>query len=251
MGKHCQRITSTTPKNNKLSYSGATVQTKIKCLACGRNNHKMSDCKIPKDKLQCNFCKSKGSHMTKVCQKKARENKTNKEKNDPPKKNNDDKTRKGSKSPSGRKRDTSKLKKRTPSEEEGDTSAMVQHLLDEEMTDDPPSEDEEEFFTPEEDFSSPDSSPISSRSVSPNPCCYGNKATPARPSTPPPPPLYTDSESEDEPDADDEAHDGDSLEEESEVEYEYTSTDSGVNSPDTSVLFNSTKDGSSSRRRSS
>ena len=63
------------------------------------------------------------------------------------------------------------------------------------------------------------------------------------------PPLYTDSESE--PDADDEAHDGDSLEEEDEVEYDYTSTDSGVNSPDASVLYNSTNpsyDGSVSRR---
>merc|ERR1712112_769972 len=32
----------------KHSYSGAAVQTKTRCLACGRNNHKMSECKIPK-----------------------------------------------------------------------------------------------------------------------------------------------------------------------------------------------------------
>ena len=58
--------------------TGALVQgKKTQCLACGRRNHAMAECKIDKARLQCSYCKSKGSHMTKVCQKKARDKKKN------------------------------------------------------------------------------------------------------------------------------------------------------------------------------
>ena len=46
--------------------SGALAQVKkAQCMACGRKGHKQQDCKVDKNKLQCTYCKSTKSHMTK------------------------------------------------------------------------------------------------------------------------------------------------------------------------------------------
>ena len=74
------------PGGRRESGALAQVNRKTQCMACGRKGHKQSDCKVDKNKLQCTYCKSTKSHMTKVCQKK-KKYKTNKDpdKDKPPK----------------------------------------------------------------------------------------------------------------------------------------------------------------------
>ena len=111
--------------------TGANVQPKkAQCMACGRRGHAHAECRVEKEKLQCTFCKSKGSHMTKVCQKKAKEKKKTPTETTPK-----TKTVTKSKSPPNRKRDRTPVKTRDASEDGGDTSNVVQQLLAEEHSD--------------------------------------------------------------------------------------------------------------------
>ena len=58
---------------NRMHASAAQNKS---CRACGKSGHMTASCKVDKTKLNCTFCKLKGSHNTNTCLKKKKANKT-------------------------------------------------------------------------------------------------------------------------------------------------------------------------------
>jgi transposase InsO family protein len=62
---------ATTTNQSKRQQGNASGGTQLKCMACGKANHKSSQCRS-KAKLKCGYCQAQG-HIEKECMKKQRE----------------------------------------------------------------------------------------------------------------------------------------------------------------------------------
>ena len=123
------------------------------CRACRKSGHMSASCNVDKTKLNCTYCKTKGSHITYACpkKKKASKNKeTSKERNKKKNESKDDPQPPGEPSNTAKRTNLTSFKNKHTNSQESFHNLCVQLRLREDMDSGDTDSDNESYTTPPE-----------------------------------------------------------------------------------------------------